>query len=289
MFVYSPMRFHCASNASRDGFRGIWLTVLAGLLVLVPQIALANIIPPSTPIAGQTQLDHAHQWWQLMLNIPAVNNPIVDTTGAQAFRGQVGNVLYLAGSFGPSSNRTITISPGTTLFFPLVNSFDDNTFYDPDLTAQQLLDNIHPIVAENLFVELNGVPLGSTSELAAHYQHTDPNNPFTNVVQSPDNLYVDFGIDPTEGTGIYPALINPFVVSGFWVGLEPLGPGIHTLRFGGTVLFPPYDPEYYRFSQDNTYRIIVTPEPTTWALFGLGLVGICAGRRVLRRRPAVAG
>lgn len=133
-------------------------------------------------------------------------------------------------------------------------------------SAQELLDFI-AMVPMALFVELNGVPLERTATCIAHQQSTDFNNPFTNVVQSPANLYVDFGIDPTLGTGepldaaSHRASITPFVVNGFWVGLGSAAARVPRLRFGGTREFPGFGDV---FSQDNCFTILVAPSHRHW-------------------------
>ncbi len=242
------------------------------LALLLSGSAQAGIISPNAPIAGQSQLDHAHKWVNVMTNLSAAKNPILDSTGDQAFRGQVGSVLYLAGTFGPSSNRSITVAPGTTLFFPLLTGWADNTngFGLPPttLTAQEWLDiiGIPPSSVQNLFVTINGQPVAV--DLYAHRQTTDPNNPYTNVFQSADNLYTDFGADATLGTGVYPSAVNPTVVDGYWVGLT-LPRGVYTISFGGENIDADGN---VVFSQNNTFQVnVAIPEPASLAVFGLVL------------------
>jgi hypothetical protein len=260
-----------------------------------PGSAQADVIAPGNPIAGQSQLGHAHQWWNTMSNIPAGSNPLLDSTGANAPLAQVGSVLYLGGSFVSGSvNRTITVEPGTSLFFPVVNGFADNTAAigspPTTLTAQQLLDIIFipNATVQNLFLEIDGQPVLNTADLLTHRQTTDPNNPFTNVIQSEQNLLVDFGFDPTLGTGdpldpaSYPTPINPTVLDGFWVGISPFGHGtLHTVRFGGTI---ENHPTFGNFSLDITYNVITTPEPTSLLVWGGIISGLVLTGRYRRRR-----
>jgi len=252
--------------------------------------ARAEIISPTAQIAGQSQLSHALQWWQTMVNFSLANNPITDPTGANAYLGQQpGQVLYLAGSFGAVTNRSTSVPPGTTLFFPLVNTFADNTAligdpptnYDP----QQLLDLVSPGFDNpvSLFLEIDGQLVLNTAQAQLHRQTSDPNDPPSVVVQSVANLYLDLGLDPTLGMadpfdpGSYPSTIFPFMVEGYWVGLGPFAPGsTHTIRYGAVL--------QNGFTQDNTFVITTTPEPASWLVWAgaMSLVGLVAYRR--RRR-----
>ena len=95
----------------------ILLLVLAaiGLNSFVSTVrAQKQVLPPSTQIEGVSRLEHSQQWWETMVNIPAENNPLLDETGENALLGQVGSILYLPGSFAPSSNRAATVEQGTT-------------------------------------------------------------------------------------------------------------------------------------------------------------------------------
>jgi hypothetical protein len=46
--------------------------------------AFADIARPGDIIAGYTQLRVAQAWWQWAVGVPAPNNPLLDTTGANA-------------------------------------------------------------------------------------------------------------------------------------------------------------------------------------------------------------
>jgi hypothetical protein len=252
----------------------------------------ADLIAPGVPIAGQSQFHHAHAWWETMVNLPGPVNPIFDATGAHTLRAQVGSVLYLPGSFGPSSNRSITVNPGTTIFLPLVNTLGDNVapIGDPPFTftAHELFDiyGLPPAGVVNLFLEVDGQPVGNTATLLNHRQTTDPNNPATIVYRTLDNLYTDpFGFDPTFGTGVYPALVFPSIVDGYWVGLNPFTTvGPHTIHFGATVNHPFFG----TIIQDNFFTITVAPEPGSVLVWGLvaslGVIGAWRGRNAKRAR-----
>lgn len=148
---------------------------------------------------------------------------MVDTTGAQSFRGDQGPVFFLAGTFsGLAVTRTATVQQDQVLFFPIINSFSDNTpqITSPPtppttFTAQQLLDlttpNLNPAKV-TLSATLDGLAIPN---LTNYRQTTDPNNPFSYTVASADNVVNGvFGFDASNGTGIYPATVFPAVQDG---------------------------------------------------------------------------
>ncbi len=71
--------------------------------------------PPPEVLSGH--------WWQWALSIPAAINPITDATGEFAAVGQSGPVWYLAGNFGGTTVRTVTVPADKALFFPILNYF----------------------------------------------------------------------------------------------------------------------------------------------------------------------
>ena len=262
------------------------LLVVVGLSLAVGRPSWAGVIDPGTPIAGVSQRDWADRWEAWALGItPLGDNPAVDTTGAQSFRGDQGPVFFLAGTFtGQPVTRTATVREDQVLFFPILNAGTDNTppITNPPtppttFTAQQLLDMIAPSqdpAKVNLFATLDSVPI---TNLTQYRQMTDPNKPFSYTVASADNAVNDvFGFDASNGTGIYPATVFPAVQDGYYLAITGLAPGGHTLTFGGT--------NASGAPQDNTYNLLVTavPEPASPILLAMGLLG-SLGAWCLRR------
>ena len=84
----------------------------------------------------------------------------------------------------------------------------------------------------------------------------------------------------------------------FWANPVLGGPSVGSENFGGVVstgVGPNGGPHYgpwnraldgQRLEQDFAFRINIVPEPSTWALFGLGMLGL-AGIARRRRKTAV--
>lgn len=169
------------------------------------------------------------QWWQWILEQPATGNPIFDQSGADASTGQPRkDVFFLAGAFGGTVTRNITVPAGTGLFLPLVNSGGfgpkpapqpkPNTNQVPQLRtlyAAPFIDNV-----SELHVTLDNVSLlGSVRRVKSPvYQFTFPDV---------DNVYQFLGIDIT---GTYTA-----VDDGYWLYIAPLPKGTYVLNFGGST------------------------------------------------------
>ena len=242
----------------------------------LPQLS-ADIIDPNTEIGGLSQLEHSGLWWTNFLNIPASENPLIDPTDQFMFQGQAGSIYYVPGLFGPPpTNRAVTVNAGSTIFLNLLNFIGEDVSSPANIAAGGLA----PEFIEELFLEIDGVSVATTSDLLLHRQLADENNTFDLVIDSPENLYVDLGLDPT-GTGDpnnpnnYPVTLDA-VLDGYWVALEPFAPGsVRTIRFGGSTLPPD------SFSQDNTLVIYTVPEPTSATICG----SIFAVGMLRRRRP----
>jgi hypothetical protein len=268
--------------------------IAAGALtlgVVQPVWATVQIVPPGSDVAGQSQLYWAQAWWQWAMGIPQPNsgkplydplppyNPLNDQTGQYAGANNNGPVFFLAGNAiaGGVWTRTITVPFGKPVFFPVLNAFyvpinQDGT-YGPDpcetpLTLACAL-TVPPsyLVGANMTVQIdNGTPL-HTAQIEPFRQtstsYFSVALPADNVLEvTPINNY-----DQCVATGVGQPCSDLWVQDGFYITLDDLSVGTHTLQFQGETAAG--------FSLDVTDTLIVTiPEPSTWAMMALGFAGL---------------
>jgi hypothetical protein len=217
--------------------------------------------PESLPL-GMSYQQWSANWWQWVMAIPYNMNPIFDTTGADCGLNQSGPVWFLAGTSGFSATRYCTVPAGKMIFFPINNYLNDYPCYvlpatgpfeppfrvDPNFqpgpgqSLEQFLtigygphrsvpqiDGARPILDQitALSAALDGVPVSGLSlpPLDSKYRATSPLFEFDG-----DRSLLQF--DPCTGPG------HLGVSDGYWVMLNPLTPGPHTLTFSGTRTNP---------------------------------------------------
>jgi hypothetical protein len=179
----------------------------------------------------------------------------LDATGEFGDIDQEGSAWFLAGTFGGPAERTLTIPPGKSLFFPLLNSLwwapDDlesaafavevelglnpDDFTDEELIA---LAAIWAVTFDELEMTctVDGVELSNLEQYFAEssgFQITDT------------DLIDDLGTPISQP--------NTAVAAGYWIMLRPLPIGEHTIRF--TV--DADDLSLGPFNVDVTYYITV--------------------------------
>jgi hypothetical protein len=77
-----------------------------------------------------------------VLGIPAVVNPLTDTTGEDCDQRQVDSVWFLADSNSPTPVvRACEVPTGKSLFFPLINNFYGAFLNDPPLNFTLSFDS----------------------------------------------------------------------------------------------------------------------------------------------------
>jgi hypothetical protein len=150
-------------------------------------------------------------------------------------------VWFLAGLFSASAvMRTCTIPTGTALFVPLANAFYGAFLTDPpeQRTEAFVRSQVSCIEDATVSAEIDGVAVPNPQQYLER-------SPLFSVQLPPNNV---FGVDET----VVPELrLEPSVDEGFYLFLEPLPPGPHTIHFhaeGGCAV-----------PLEVTYHLTVTP------------------------------
>lgn len=195
-----------------------------------------RVVPPHAHPLGLSLAEWSAVWWQQILAIPFERNPVFDGLEPDVHQGSEncaegahGHVWFLAGTPGGSATRTCAIPTGTHILFPLLNTADDNNNCHPPLdcsgfpTLEACLTENAPTLLPDpqLFAVVDGVRL----------------NNLLDYVQTSE-LFFFIG-DPSLITTFDPCIIDEgtaqeAVSYGWWIMLEPLPPGTHTLHFGGS-------------------------------------------------------
>ena len=217
--------------------------------VSIVAVGLWLAMPLNRAFADDSILERlTAQWWQWALSVPTPVNPLTDQTGEDCVIGQRGSTWFLTGIFGGGTvARTCSVPQGKTLFFPIINSVNLNT---PNVCGQDA-NNI-PVAdlrafsasfidgATNLSVKLDGKQV---KKLPRRVQ-----SQVFELALPEDNVF-DPLCDPLNvPAGIY----SPAVDDGFYMMLEPLKTGNHTLQFHA-------ENPSQGFVEDVTYNITVVP------------------------------
>ncbi|MCC6725844.1 MAG: hypothetical protein IT258_15145, partial [Saprospiraceae bacterium] len=185
----------------------------------------AVMFPPNANMFGQSYAEWSEDWWQWMFSAedcPSIPNS--DPDGSLGYQNQSGPVFYLAGTWGGSASRSITIPQGKAVLFPLINGlFIGNCpgyYPEPGQTLEEYYQSfLEPFVdmADGLSVTLDGQTYTDLEDYrAASY--------LFNMTGNAELACFDSCI-----TGA-PQEVGS---DGIWVMLKPLSPGTHTLTFTG--------------------------------------------------------
>jgi hypothetical protein len=167
--------------------------------------------------------------WLRLLSLSRPTNPAVDRTGAHCQDGQPPERLwFLQSTVGGTANRACTIPPKREIVCNVLScELSDLELPGQNLTNEGLKDKTLPAIESNvetntLYFKLNGDPLIEGEEWEGYKVQTPPSQ----VVLPDNNLFQ-----------VQPGLTR-FAAYGFYVKLIGLGPGPHTLSFGGQVRDP---------------------------------------------------
>ena len=204
----------------------------------------AGVFAPSAVPYGKTYGEWSVLWWQWVLGIPEHESPMTHADMAPVH--DAGSVVFLTGTFGASAERSCAVPEGKAIFFPLVNTpyvcnLPSDTEKIARASVKQSMDHV-----TDLWAALDGVLLHGLQAFR---------------FQSPAMFMVSFdsadplaALDPLPP---YPPLTYPCFCDGYWLMLEPLSPGEHTLAWGGKTINQGTYPYVDIVTQDITYHLTV--------------------------------
>lgn len=188
-------------------------------------------------------------WVQTITAIPGESNPLLDTTGEFASEADVGDTIYLAGSFVGDVTREFEVDLGDKLVVPLVNTWSDKfTATLPDLREDILnftqdieitevllkvdigndghfeFDEAFDVSDVTYFPEIDFPP--GTEDARKFFVEPRPEDKF--VFEFPDNLTLGEDFPPEGGE-------TESYTTGYYAVIKGLPKGEHKLVFGGTV------------------------------------------------------
>ena len=206
----------------------IWHTIGAFSLVFGlsahPNVASGQnfgnpgVVPPSVNEFGNPYGEWTARWWQWLLSIPAATNPNLDTTGAHCAEAQTGQVWFLAGTFGPPAvTRSCTIPAGKDLLLSPRNALFGEGVGDCTGPSDCNPTSLRELAAESV----------DNPTLEVRVDHVAVKNLDQYRVTSPV-----FNVFFPQGAvfGLEPGTHGPVVSDGFWLLLNPLSQGTHTIQ-----------------------------------------------------------
>ena len=204
------------------------------------------IAPIHTKPAGQSYGRWAAEWWQWALGVPAVVNPLTDTTGEHCAQRQVDEVWFLAGSlFSPEPVvRACEIPVGKSLFFPLINNFYGAFLNEllPTWTEEFVRDAASCTEPVEISVQIDDIEVRNPTQFFTGTSGSQ--SPLFNVQMPPGNV---LEVDETE---VLELVQSPSAEQGYYLFVLPLSSGTHTIRWTASGCSP-------GLSQDITYHLTV--------------------------------
>jgi hypothetical protein len=210
---------------------GLILGLSGGVDVALAQnFGNPGVVPPDSNEFGNSYGEWSVRWWQWLLSIPNDTNPNFDNDPvSHCTVAQTGQVWFLAGAFPggpPKVTRSCTIPAGKDLLLPLRNA----------LFGQGLGDCTGPDDCDpNVLRASAAADVGNpTNEVTI--DHVKVKNLDQYRVTSP--VFSVFLPKDDPVFGLAPGTHSPVVSDGFWLLLNPLSRGHHTIQIkSGT---PPF-------------------------------------------------
>lgn len=191
------------------------------LRITRPDKTIIKSFGPGSKPLGKTIGEWTVLWWQWALSIPKSTNPVVDMSGKYASFSQIYNVFFLAGRFGSEGDvypqRSCTVPYGRPILFPVLNC-EANRLEYPFLTDDRdLIDHVERdidgIIRKECFIDDEVAPIVRI--------RSDPSIFPLNICRE-------------NGLGVQSVGMTRAAADGYWVFLEWLSKGPHSISFRGS-------------------------------------------------------
>jgi len=198
------------------------------------------------------------KWWQLILSTETPPNPFMTVYTGDCSQLMQPNTLSLVGQITPGvmDHGTCTISPQTSVLFPLISGFwidcqslNQNPTHayacstNPPLGVKQQI----AAVGQPFGISRSLASVGDATNLAAFLDGVPLQ--YVRVQSPPGGFEVNLAAHDPFGFNLGPTSPWHGVADGFWVLLPSLPIGQHSLEFGGCL--PSIG------CQTNTYNLVV--------------------------------
>jgi len=208
-------------------------------------VASSHVVPAKQKAFEMTYGEWSARWWQFVFGLPQADNPLDDTTGALCGKGQWGPVIFLVGTTGGDPVVRTCIIPGNKgILIPIITfggSVPDDAASVGELSS--LVKSVLDMVDLNtLTFTIDGVPVKNLE----NYRFQSPVFTYTGHVP---NIYSEFGCAGTA-PHCYEGYNDQGVAEGYWILLNPLPAGQHTIHLHGEI------PDW-AFTVDVTYHLTV--------------------------------
>jgi hypothetical protein len=208
-------------------------TIVSTTIISTQAFASPNVFSPGSSPYGQTYGEWSADWWRWAAaagfdpiiyddtNLPTdpdTGDLLVSDFDTICNEGQTDeNVFYLAGTFGGSAERTCTVPEGKAIFFPLINALC--TLTAANLTPlTKPADVVTTVGSEKICAKI----IDRTNHLEVQVDGSE--------VVNLDQFRFKSGSFDITLPGLGP--VNA-VSDGYWIMLEPLSSGEHTIHFIG--------------------------------------------------------
>lgn len=211
-------------------YQGSWLWLTLSFLLLIPlffNITNADtsfkVFPLDSKPYGMSYTDWSIKFWQWFLKIPMIPppHPADDPTGAGCSKSQEGPLWYLAGSSGSKQTRNCIVPYGKALLLTPIEvecSFAENPTLKTEAELRSCAKSDQDKV-NSLRLIVDGVSLSNVSKYRVA-------SPLFNLTLPENN---NLGLDPQ---------VTQAVSDGYWIILEPLTKGNHTIISTGAIIDP---------------------------------------------------